>query len=61
MSGPLKLVVIHPILGPENVDTVILGPGVATRNGRQQKPRFLRPETKPKSEKSAAGDFFPIN
>jgi hypothetical protein len=27
------------------------GPGVATRHGRQQKPRFLLPETEPQSEK----------
>jgi hypothetical protein len=27
---------------------------------RRQKPRFLPPETKPPSAKSAAGDFLPI-
>jgi hypothetical protein len=37
------------------------GPGVATRQGRRQKPRFLAPEAKLMSEKSAAGDFFPID
>jgi hypothetical protein len=34
------------------------GTGVATRQVRRQKPRFLPPATKPMSEKSAAGDFF---
>jgi hypothetical protein len=35
--------------------------GVAARRCRQQKPRFLLPETQLMSEKSAAGDFFPMN
>jgi hypothetical protein len=34
------------------------GPGVATRYGRRQKPRFLPPETKAMSEKVAEGDFL---
>jgi hypothetical protein len=38
-----------------------LRPGVATRPGRRQKPRFLPPATKLMSEKSAVGDFFPMN
>jgi hypothetical protein len=33
-------------------------PGVATRKGRRQKPRFLPPQPKLMSEKIAAGDFF---
>jgi hypothetical protein len=35
--------------------------GVATRHGKRQKPRFLPLETKLMSEKSAAGDFSPMD
>jgi hypothetical protein len=38
-----------------------LGPGVTTRHGRRQKTRFLPSAAEPMSEKSAAGDFFPMN
>jgi hypothetical protein len=36
------------------------GPGVATRKRKRRKPRFSPLATKLMSEKSAAGDFFPI-
>jgi hypothetical protein len=37
------------------------GPGVAMRQAGRQTPRFLAPKAKLMSEKSAAGDFFPID
>jgi hypothetical protein len=38
-----------------------LTPGRTNALRSQQKPRFLLAETKLMSEKSAAGDFFPMN